>query len=500
MKILLATGKTANNHIAKYLTENTKYEITSGSFDRFYDEIMFPSDNYDIVHIHESSIQLYLQAPENFRENMEQFCDRLINIVNTKASQKLIVNTFEYIPFRLFGNMDKINEQGITNVIDRANEVIKNIVGDNEQVALCDVQYLSNWFGFKEIFKLNIIDNASYNGSLPFQYEQAKQLQLIIEAIMHKTNKLLISDLDNTFWGGIVGDIGFENVNSKPAVYKMYRNYILTLKKQGVFTAVSSKNNPSLIDNQAVQEILEKYFIITKINWEPKSKNIGEIVDQFNIFADSAVFVDDNIREIEEVKGRVDTTNILFENSIQLLESLYLYSKFEKVNFTENDAERVKKFVANNKVLEAAGSYQDYLDSLEIDVQINEFDLVNSDVTRIVQLFNKTNQFNNYKEQITEQNIQSLLDSGLKILTIDYSDKFGTEKNISAIIYRELEEQIEIKNWVMSCRVFKRGVEAAILNKLAEGNKEISIRFKKSAKNEYMFEFLNNVNIKVENI
>lgn len=306
-----------------------------------------------------------------------------------------------------------------------------------------------------------------------------REITHLILGLRATQKKVLVLDLDNTLWGGVVGDDGLEGIeigdtSPRGEAFKAFQRYIASLKNRGVLLAVSSKN-----DHDKAMEPFEKHpemvlrssdFVSFKANWNPKSDNIRQIAADLNLGVDSFVFVDDNPAEVEIVRQFAPevTTVLLGADAAEYLGQLQDCRLFEPRNITNEDAQRTGQYRADQErqsLLESVTDLGAYLESLGMEAVISEFTLI--DVPRLAQLINKSNQFNLTTRRRTEGEVVALIGRSDSIcLSVRLRDRFGDHGLISIVIGQVVEDSVLIDTWLMSCRVLKRQVEDTVLNEM----------------------------------
>jgi FkbH-like protein len=291
-----------------------------------------------------------------------------------------------------------------------------------------------------------------------------------------KFNKCVILDLDNTLWGGIIGDDGLENIHIGTLgigkAFTRFQKWLKELKNRGIILAVCSKNEESIAKMPFLQhpEMVLKLddIAVFMANWNSKADNINQIQKILNIGFDSIVFLDDNPAEREIVRNFLPEVCVpeLPADPANYLPFLISQNLFETTSYTENDTSRTKQYQEEAKRVELSQSItnmDDYLKSLNMKVKIQPFQDI--DIERIAQLTQRSNQFNlRTIRYTTNEIIEIQKDSTYLTASVALEDKFGTYGLISAVIIKIDEKQAYIDTWIMSCRVLKRGVEATLLN------------------------------------
>ena len=307
----------------------------------------------------------------------------------------------------------------------------------------------------------------------------AREVAHLIGALRRAPKKVLVLDLDNTLWGGVVADDGLDGIevgdtSPRGEAFKAFQKYISSLKQRGVLLAVCSKNDPARAEEPFLNhpEMVLKLddFVAFKANWEPKSENIRQMAAELNLGLDSFVFVDDNPAEIEIVRQFAPevATILLGPDPSAYVAQLQDCRLFEPRNITAEDAQRSDQYrtEAQRKALFASTTDMGaYLQSLEMEGAIREFAEV--DVPRLAQLINKSNQFNLTTRRRSEAELLALIkDPAYACFSFRLKDRFGDHGLISVAIAKKSGSELVVDTWLMSCRVLKRQVEEEVLNEL----------------------------------
>ncbi|WCK73119.1 HAD-IIIC family phosphatase [Agrobacterium tumefaciens] len=349
--------------------------------------------------------------------------------------------------------------------------------------------------------------NADGETAADFPYTQ-ESAAFIGETIAHCIRppaplKGIITDLDDTFWRGLVGEVGPEgvhwNLDGKSQMHAVYQQLLAALASRGILVAVASKN-----DNAVVTAALERDDLLISrdsifpviANWDPKSKAVEQILARWNVGADSVVFVDDNRYELEEVSRSFPTMETRHfpttdANAVyNLLNELRDLCHKEKTN--EEDVLRLQSIRASAEiaVLAQETSLDDFLSGIGASIKLEK---ANASDTRALELVNKTNQFNlNGRRWSDSEWSRYLEDDSREVVSISYSDKFGALGKIGVIMCRRDKDELEIEQWVLSCRAFARRIEHATLKSICGVWRPRAIRFdyQKTEKNSPIAEFL----------
>lgn len=318
----------------------------------------------------------------------------------------------------------------------------------------------------------------------------AKHVMEVIAAIKGQIKKCVVLDLDNTLWGGVIGDDGMEGIQIGELgvghAFEDLQMWLKELKERGIILAVCSKNN-----EDTAKEPFEKHpemvlrledISIFVANWEDKATNIRMIQEALNIGMDSMVFLDDNPFERNLVRSMIPEITVpeLPDDPAEYLSYLKGLNLFETVSYSEEDGDRTRQYqaeIGRVSLQKQYESFEDYLKSLEMKATAAPFDTFH--FARIAQLTQRSNQFNLRTVRYTEADIERIAKDD-KYITIYYTleDKFGDHGLISVIIMEKQDgETLFLDTWLMSCRVLKRGMEEFIINKVIETAAKAGYRY-----------------------
>ncbi|HHX57993.1 MAG TPA: HAD-IIIC family phosphatase [Clostridiales bacterium] len=396
-----------------------------------------------------------------------------------KYNCPIVQNNYEMPSYRLLGNKDSSDVHGKLWFINCLNMKFSEYAQNHGNFYINDINYLSacygldkwsdaqHWYLYKYALSLSAIPELAYN------------ISNIIKSIFGKNKKALALDLDNTLWGGVVGDDGqngLEIGQETPVAqaYYEFQSYIKQLKKLGITLTVCSKNDiENALDGLKHPDtvLTADDFVIIKANWDNKDENILKIASELNILPESIVFVDDNPAEREIVKSRLPMVATPEIKSVEsYIKALDRTGYFEVTTFSDDDVNRNDMYKANIQRLieqQQFESYDDYLLGLKMTATIEGFKPVY--LERIVQLANKSNQFNLTTKRYTEGEIQKIYQSDDYVkLYGRLTDKFGDNGVVSVVIGKIEADTLNVELWLMSCRVLKRDMEYAMLDTLVE--------------------------------
>ncbi len=484
--------------LLNYGIKPTFYE---SEYNKFYEDAVFGNDelnefNPDIIYIHttnrnitnyptmlddKKTVDEMLQAEY---DKFEKVWDSLLN----KFNATIIQNNFEYPYYRLLGNKDASDIHGKINYITRLNQKFYDYANITKNFFINDINYVSSCYGLDKWANQFYWHMYKYAMEVPAIPYLSFNIANIIKSIYGKNKKAFVLDLDNTLWGGIVGDDGVDNLSIGPEVptgqvYLEFQEYLKEHKNLGIILNVNSKNdyeNAIAGLNHPAGALRPEDFIIIKANWNPKNMNTKDIAEELNLGADSFVFVDDNPAERNIVKTYIEgiaTPEIdVPENYIRIIDR---NAYFEVTNFSEEDIKKTELYKDNAKrsqMMATFDNYDDYLKSLKMVAEISTFKPIY--LERISQLSNKSNQFNLTTKRYSLADIEEVNNSDEYIKIYGkLEDIFGDNGVISVVIgHIKKKKELHIDLWIMSCRVLKRDMEFAMMDELVKKSLEKGIK------------------------
>lgn len=462
-------------------------------YNRYSEDVLFENPDLwnfkpDVVFIHTTWHNV-----SQFPELMEAEKDVELRVANemarfeslwTKIHEKLgaliIQNNFDLPNHRPIGNLEGFESSGRVNFLLRLNAQFASYARTHSRFLINDILYLSAKVGLDEWHSQTYWYNFHMAVSPIATVALAQNVAGIVKAVYGKSKKCLILDLDNTLWGGVVGDDGVENLilgRDHPVgeAYADFQRYVKNLQNRGVILAVCSKND---IENAKEgfshpDSILKlEDFSAFKANWNPKPENIREIAIQLNIGLDSIVFLDDNPAERSLVADQLPEVAVpdVGSDVSRFAEALEHERYFEVGKIVQDDLNRSAYYSSNTQRSTYQAGFHDhneFLNSLEMTAEIAAFSGVY--LERITQLINKTNQFNLTTKRYTSAEVEAVaVDSGSITLYGRLADRFGDNGLVSVVIGRVRGDTVELDLWLMSCRVLGREMEVAMFDALIE--------------------------------
>jgi FkbH-like protein len=408
--------------------------------------------------------------------------------VRAASGARCIVQTLAPPPEALFGSLDRQVPGAMRRLVETFNAELAAGLGDGDVLldvaALAQTVGLSHWHS---PVQWNMAKLPFAGACLPLYAEHAAR---IAAAMRGKGGRCLILDLDNTLWGGVIGDDGVEGIvlgegDATGEAFVSVQRMALALRERGIVLAVSSKNDESNARKPFREHpemlLKEDHIAVFKANWQDKAGNIRQIAEELNLGLDAMVFLDDNPVERGLVRRELPEVMVpeLPEDPALYARTLAAGGYFEAVAVSDEDRKRADFYQTNAKRAQAKVASTDlegYLKSLNMEMTVQPFDAVGR--ARIVQLINKSNQFNLTTRRYDQADIEAFEhDPTALTLQVRLSDIFGDNGMISVLICRPRSADVwEIDTWLMSCRVLGRGVERMVLNEILLHARERGIK------------------------
>jgi FkbH-like protein len=390
-----------------------------------------------------------------------------------------LLQTLPPPPERLFGSLDAVLTGSLAHLVDEINRGIADRVANSSDL-LVDVAGLAATVGLADWHDPTLWNLAKmpFSGTLLPLY--ADHVARVLGALRGKSRRCLILDLDNTLWGGVIGDDGLEGIaigqgDATGEAHLSVQRLALALRQRGVVLAVSSKNNDDVARlpfRQHPEMLLkEDHIAVFQANWNDKATNIKAIAEELSLGIDAMVFLDDNPVERGLVRQMLPQVAVpeLPQDPALYARTLAAAGYFEAVAFSAEDGARADFYQDNARRIALqgqAGDIESYLRSLDMTITFQPFD--DTGRSRIAQLIAKSNQFNLTTRRYSEAEVlQVQNDPDCFALQIRLADAFGDNGMISVVICRRDGASWNIDTWLMSCRVLGRHVEIAVLQELA---------------------------------
>jgi FkbH-like protein len=422
------------------------------------------------------------EAVQRVSKSFEQW----VQAFRKRSSAALIVHSLEQPARPSTGVLDAqsgFSESGLgqSGAIQQINQELRKDVSSHRGVYLLDYDALVARHG-----RLRWHDERKWlTARMPIAADQlihlAREWLRFVVPLAGKTAKVLVVDLDNTLWGGVIGEDGMAGIQIGAeypgAAYQALQRALLDLARRGILLAICSKNNlddaMEALQNHPGMLVRPSHFAAMRINWHDKALNLREIASELNVGVDALAFLDDNPMEREQVRAALPQINVidLPPDPLEYAATVRDAPAFQRLVLSEEDQQRTELYAAQRERSQAQQSFQskeDFFRYLELEAEIAP--LEPATLARIAQLTQKTNQFNLTTRRRTEQQIAEVAArADSQVLTIRLRDRFGDHGLVGIAITRDESETCEIDTFLLSCRVIGRTVETAFLSHVASG-------------------------------
>lgn len=487
-------------------------------YNQYYQDAMFPNEELekfkpDIIYVFTTNrnITSFSQIGDTLEridtlidreyQRFSEMWDKLANVYRCPVIQ----NNFELPFYRIMGNKEASDIHGSVNFITRLNLKFYEYAQKHDNFYICDINYISADYGLREWadpFYYYMYKYAINPSAVPLL---ALNVANIIKSIFGKNKKGFVLDLDNTLWGGVIGDDGVDNIvlgpeESEGQGYSEFQRYIKAHKQLGIILNIDSKNdieNALSGLNHPDSELKPDDFICIKANWDPKDSNFMQIANDLSLLPESLVFIDDNPAERHIVSNQLKDVSAPEIGDIQnYIINIDRNGYFEVTTLSEDDYKRNEMYKENAERAQLQASFSDYgeyLDSLEMQATNKPFEAIY--MSRIAQLTNKSNQFNLTTHRYTQEEIEKVAyDDSYITIYGKLTDRFGDNGVVSVVIGHIIDGICHIDLWLMSCRVLKRDMEFAMMDSLvhrckAKGIHEIRGYYYPTSKNKMVRDF-----------
>lgn len=440
-------------------------------------------------------LQLGIEGSRNLAHEVAGRIAGWIETFRARSKAKILLHNFAEPKYPSLSIFDAQSEWGQGNIISTINSELANICRSHQDVYLLDFNRLQRQIGANHFYDERLWYLARQPLSRSGLQALAKLYSRYADAMFTPRKKCLVLDLDNTLWGGILGEDGLHGIQVGPDypgnVFMDFQRAILNLYDRGIILAIASKNNENdvaeVLDKHPHAILKSQHFAVIKANWNPKPQSIQEIAADLNIGLDSLVFIDDSPHECELVRQTLPEvlTIQLPSDPLRYIETLDNIWGFDTLTFSDEDRVRGQDYQAQlqrNKLKLKSSSLEEFYQSLQMEVTIIAAD--DSTIPRIAQLTQKTNQFNLTTKRYSDADIWKMTqDANYEICSVRVKDKFGDSGIVGVGIVHYENDTAHIDTLLLSCRVIGRHVEDVLLNHLVELAKAKSM---KSLAGEYI--------------
>ena len=445
-------------------------------------------------------------SDDDFEYLVHNFVQRWKKVIDDiPASSRVVVlglhTTFAAYPF---------GENKTIEILDTFNRELRKLGQSRSEVIFIDMQELVYRIGLQ-----NAVDIRMYfRSKSPYSSSLCEELALAIMdsiSIDNRIVKVLALDCDNTIWGGILGEDGYDGIQIDPntysgALYHLAQRRFKELKELGTLLCLVSKNNEEdvikVLKEHEHQLIRQNDVIAHRINWEPKSTNLKSLALELNLGLDSFVFIDDSAFECAEVASNLPEVVVLkvpknLEEYPEFLSCLKQKCLAGRPEVKKDKTNEYRERTQINESRSESDSDEDFFKTLDVRLTVaidNQ-----SDISRLGEMFSKTNQFNTTTKRRTGEEVKQLmLDRNFEVLSIRVEDRFTHHGLTALVVIQKDDNAMRVTDWLISCRVLGRGIEQGIMAYLGElakenGQRTIEIDFTNTSKNGQVSDFLNSV-------
>ena len=421
-------------------------------------------------------------APEAVSSTAERVTNNFsqwIRILRERSSAAVIIHSLELPARPATGLLDAQQSVGQSAAILQINQAMKQIAIEHRGVYILDYDGLVARHG-----RLRWHDERKWlTARMPIAADHliymAREWLRFLVPLCGRTAKVLVTDLDNTLWGGVIGEDGMTGIKLDAeypgAAYQNLQRAVLDLARRGILLAICSKNNPEdameVLENHPGMLLRPKDFSVFRINWIDKAQNLRDIASELNVGIDSLAFLDDNPVERAQVRSALPEIMVidLPEDPIAYAAAVRDCPVFERLALSNEDLRRTTLYAAERERSEAQNTFQtkeDFFRYLEQEAEVAPVSAAT--IARVAQLTQKTNQFNLTTRRYSEQQIAEMANRpGCQVLSLKVRDRFGDYGLVGVAITRDEDETCQIDTLLLSCRVIGRTVETALLAYIA---------------------------------
>ncbi len=417
-------------------------------------------------------------------ENAEQTIRSLVDVFRSRSKAHLIIHNLEEPAVSSAGIYDAQVAFGQREAIQKLNSALRQVAGDHTGVYVLDYGALVARHGRERWHDERKWLTARMPISADSLIYLAREYLRFLLPITGKVCKALAVDLDNTLWGGVIGEDGMEGIKIGAeypgASFLALQRAILDLSRRGIILAVASKNNfddaMEALSNHPEMLLRPEHFAALRINWNDKAQSLREIAKELNIGLDAVAFLDDNPAERQRIQIDLPEATVidLPADPAAYASALRESPVFERLTLSDEDRERGRLYAEQRQRAEleaSAGTLEDYYRSLQMEVEIAP--VSSQTLARVAQLTQKTNQFNMTTRRYSEQEIEQLAaDPKSRVCAVRVRDRFGDNGLVGVTIVRSVDKTDEVDTFLLSCRVIGRTIETAILSYLSQSAKD----------------------------
>ena len=410
-----------------------------------------------------------------------------LDMLKSKISAKIVCANFSESVRPLMGIMDNKMSLGQSRLVSEANQTFENKYRADKQVFIFDFRSWLSRVGTGHGWHDKFFFMADMRIAPGLFNSLANELVAYLVPLAGKTKKCLVLDLDNTIWGGIVGEDGLSGLHLAPTgpgqEFYLFQKLLVALSERGIVLAINSRNNQKDVAEVFAKHpwmiLKREHFAAERINWQDKAQNIRELAKELNLGIDSLVFVDDDPVNRALVKEQLPEVAVIEmpADPAGYVNALLEYRGFNSFEFTDEDRKRSKMYVTDKerRIFEdQAVNLESFLRGLQLTVSIAEVD--DFLIPRSAQLCQKTNQFNLTVRRHREEDIRTHIKSGSKVWALSAKDRFGEYGTVGLLIAANRTNHWEIDTFLLSCRVLGKRIEEQFFNFVLNELKKMSAK------------------------
>ena len=425
------------------------------------------------------------EKSQNVAERVIRDYAQWVGAFRKHSQAALIIHSLERPYSPSFGIFDSQSEAGQSGLIRKINGELRRLASESRGIYVLDYDALTARYGSEHWHEERKWLTARLPIASGHLIHMAREWVRFLVPLSGRTAKVLVVDLDNTLWGGVIGEDGMAGIKVSPeypgAAFQALQRALLDISRKGILLAICSKNNlddaMEALEKHPGMLLRAKHFAAMRINWNDKAQNLREIAQELNVGIDALAFLDDNPVECEQVRSALPEIKAIDLSLYDLSKNPMAYASavrdcavFERLTLSAEDKQRTTMYIEQKQresVEQNFQSKEDFFRYLEQEAELEP--VTDLTLARVAQLTQKTNQFNLTTRRYTEPQIMEMAKhSQWHISSIKVRDRFGDHGLVGVAITRDHEDECEIDTFLLSCRVIGRTVETALLAHLAE--------------------------------
>ena len=414
--------------------------------------------------------------------------NNLLQELKNNVKAKIVIHNFEVPSFSPLGILENKQDFGFQESVENLNQKLQTTYKKDKQIFV----YNYDQFCSKTGKSLVMNNKMYYMGDIKIDFNLfpllCDEYFSYIKPLYSKNRKCIVLDLDNTLWGGAVGEDGIEGIKLGPTPagrpFWEFQKYILSLYRRGIILAINSKNNPEDVEEvfkkHPYMVLKKKYFAAIETNWNDKATNMKRIAQHINIGLDSMVFFDDDEFNCEIIREALPEVKVvsMSQDAADYLETVQGLNDFNTMQITSEDKKKGEMYAQQwerREIENSSINIDDYLKKLKLVLSIEKANKFN--IPRLAQLTQKTNQFNMTTHRYQEEDIKNFQKNNYLIYGVNVNDKFGDNGIVATIIIERSNDNWRLDTFLLSCRVIGRRVEDVIMKYIIDKAKKEKVKY-----------------------